>query len=103
MGLVNRSSSSINHYDQALHCLIALRKACIREDEPIPFNEYMYAIRDLYSQNHHVAFWKLIINSGISLIMNCECQEGVQTEESVQFTKEFFDHNLIIDPNVKVE
>lgn len=74
----------------------------MREDEPLAFNEFLYTIKELYSSGTHEPFWNLIINSGVSLIMECECNGGVPTDESLAFTKGFFDVNLDVPQDQKI-
>ena len=44
-------------YDKALECLLALRKACISEDEAPFFNKFMVILKEKYQHGSQSAFF----------------------------------------------
>eukprot|EP00817_Percolomonadidae_sp_ATCC50343_P003531 CAMPEP_0117422930 /NCGR_PEP_ID=MMETSP0758-20121206/3687_1 /TAXON_ID=63605 /ORGANISM="Percolomonas cosmopolitus, Strain AE-1 (ATCC 50343)" /LENGTH=767 /DNA_ID=CAMNT_0005205877 /DNA_START=123 /DNA_END=2426 /DNA_ORIENTATION=+ len=49
------------YYEKAVHCLIALRKGCVQEEEPYKYNNFLRQIRTSFLSHHrHGAFYDLL-------------------------------------------
>lgn len=70
-------------YQKALQCLKELRKVCKLEEEVQNFNNYLKEIKDKFGKidSPHVKFWKLVVEDGITLIINSEHKESDVTLE----------------------
>jgi len=57
-------------YDRALECLIAMREACVKEDEAVEFNDFMYDLKEKYSaeKGKHRKMWDMIVEKKLTLI-----------------------------------
>ncbi len=78
-------------FTKSVECLLALRKACIKEDEYAAFNEFLRDLRVQFSptSDKHRDLWQTIANNSISLIGNAHCRvSDVSEEESDNFLKE---------------
>ncbi|TPX62530.1 hypothetical protein PhCBS80983_g00274 [Powellomyces hirtus] len=84
-------TNSFQHqlYDKAFNCLVALRNACVIQEEPVAFNKWLSELkRDLTIGDHpeHTPFWERVRESQITLIPHDE--EG-ETSVTAQDAEEF--------------
>jgi ATP-dependent DNA helicase 2 subunit 2 len=61
-------------YDKALECLMALREACINEDEAPTFNKFMAVLKEKYQHGSQSGFFMLLVNKKVSLITSLESE-----------------------------
>ncbi|KAK9758053.1 hypothetical protein RND81_01G203500 [Saponaria officinalis] len=71
-----------NNYDQAIDCLVALRKGCVIEEEPKLFNDFLkYLCR--YCQGHDMNdFCDLLVSKGMTLIAKSEAVDSDVADEA---------------------
>eukprot|EP00826_Nyctotherus_ovalis_P009704 TRINITY_DN12568_c0_g2_i1.p2 TRINITY_DN12568_c0_g2~~TRINITY_DN12568_c0_g2_i1.p2 ORF type:complete len:299 (+),score=98.58 TRINITY_DN12568_c0_g2_i1:1496-2392(+) len=55
-------------YENALECLMALRDSCVKEDEPIEFNDFLWELKKKCSRGEHKKVWNMIRKNKITLI-----------------------------------
>lgn len=68
IGRFIKESLQESTYDSALKCLIALRDSCVKEDEPIEFNDFLWELKKKCSQGKHKKVWDMIKKKKITLI-----------------------------------
>jgi len=55
-------------YKSALECLIVLRDSCVKEDEPIEFNDFLWELKKKCNKGEHKKVWHMIKEKKITLI-----------------------------------
>lgn len=70
-----------NTYRKALECVVALRKACIIEQEPKEFNQFLTKIYERLKSSDVADFFRLLSSKNISLISREEAPDSDVTEE----------------------
>uniref|UniRef100_A0A0A9E3K7 Pco139890 n=1 Tax=Arundo donax TaxID=35708 RepID=A0A0A9E3K7_ARUDO len=68
-------------YQKALECFVALRNACIIEQEPQEFNQFLIKIYERLKKGDVVDFLQLLSSKNISLISKEEAPDSDVTEE----------------------
>ncbi|KAL6909596.1 hypothetical protein ACP4OV_001877 [Aristida adscensionis] len=66
---------------KALECFVALRKACIIEQEPQEFNQFLTKTYERFRKGDTADFFKLLSEKNISLISKEEAPDSDVTEE----------------------
>ncbi|CAD6207743.1 unnamed protein product [Miscanthus lutarioriparius] len=84
--LLQKSRDGSN-YQKALECFAALRKACIIEQEPQEFNEFLTKIYERLKEGDAAKFFQLLSSKNISLISKEEAPDSDVTED---MAKSFF-------------
>lgn len=80
-----RQSLNGDLYEKALECLIALRKACVTEDEAPIFNKFLEKVKDLFAHGPSRAFFQLLVNNNLSLITKGESAiSSIVTDEQAR-------------------
>ncbi|KAJ1292628.1 hypothetical protein BS78_01G004700 [Paspalum vaginatum] len=69
------------NYQKALECFAALRKACIIEQEPQEFNQFLRKIYERLKGRDIASFFQLLSSNNISLISKEEASDSDVTEE----------------------
>eukprot|EP00727_Mastigamoeba_balamuthi_P013963 m51a1_g919 putative atp-dependent dna helicase (755) ;mRNA; r:181520-185343 len=76
------------YYGKALECLFALRKGCVREDEPAAFNTYLGELRHACEGKARAKFWNMVADAGLSLITRDEsAYSSVSREQSEEYLR----------------
>ncbi|PNT73758.1 hypothetical protein BRADI_1g01007v3 [Brachypodium distachyon] len=71
-----------DYYQKALECIVALRKACIIEQEPNEFNQFLTKLYKRLKNVDDVAkFFQLLSSKNVSLISKEEAPDSDVTEE----------------------
>lgn len=70
-----------DNYQKALECFVALRKACIIEQEPQEFNQFLKNIYERLKTGDVANFFQLLSSKNISLISEEEAPDSNVTEE----------------------
>ncbi|KAL6909598.1 hypothetical protein ACP4OV_001879 [Aristida adscensionis] len=72
-----------DNYQKALECFVALRKACIIEQEPQEFNQFLTKTYGRFRKGGSADFFKLLSEKNISLISNEEAPDSEKTTDHV--------------------
>ncbi|KAJ3176406.1 X-ray repair cross-complementing protein 5 [Geranomyces variabilis] len=76
-------------YDKAYACVVALRSACVVQEEPAAFDKWLTEFkRDITVGEHpeHAPFWERLRENGVTLIPHNEDNEApVSEEDAAQF------------------
>jgi ATP-dependent DNA helicase 2 subunit 2 len=84
--LVNDSILS-QLYPKAIECLLALRQACVQEEESESFNRFLVDLRSYYEGKRRDDFWRLIVSQKITLIDSLESEDSsISPDEARQVT-----------------
>ncbi|KAL6638579.1 hypothetical protein ACP70R_023690 [Stipagrostis hirtigluma subsp. patula] len=70
-----------DNYQKALECFVALRKACIIEQEPQEFNQFLTKTYERLKKGDVADFFQLLSSKNISLISKEEAPDSDVTEE----------------------
>lgn len=76
-----QNSSDGGNYQKALECFASLRKACIIEQEPQEFNQFLTKIYERLKEGDAAKFFQLLSSKNISLINKEEAPDSDVTEE----------------------
>ncbi|TVU44219.1 hypothetical protein EJB05_03655 [Eragrostis curvula] len=76
-----QNSREGDNYQKALECIVALRKACIIEQEPNEFNQFLTKIYERLKNGDVADFFQLLSLKNISLISKEEAPDSDVTEE----------------------
>ncbi|KAM0920134.1 hypothetical protein ACQ4PT_007775 [Festuca glaucescens] len=77
-----QNSPEGGYYQKALECFVALRKACIIEQEPDEFNQFVTELYErLKTMDDVVKFFQLLASKNVLLISKAEASDSDVTEE----------------------
>ncbi|XP_078442889.1 ku80 family protein [Wolffia australiana] len=71
-------------YPKAMDCLLALRKACVLEQEPKEFNQFLREIFDRWKATDLRSFLELLASKNISLISKTESPASDASDEEAR-------------------
>jgi ATP-dependent DNA helicase 2 subunit 2 len=100
--LINESFKG-SFYIKALECLKALREECNQGDEVDLFNDFMNELLIKFPKEKFMDFWKLIINSKVTLIDNSENSKSMITKEDACNWLSILDKKPIISSTVDLD
>lgn len=73
------------YFNKALECLVALREACVREEESANFNAYLLESKGRWGDGRS-DFWPLVVSKEVTLISSDEADDSeVSPEEAAGF------------------
>uniref|UniRef100_A0A0D9W1K9 ATP-dependent DNA helicase 2 subunit KU80 n=1 Tax=Leersia perrieri TaxID=77586 RepID=A0A0D9W1K9_9ORYZ len=81
--LIQDTRDGDNH-QKALECLVALRKACIIEQEPKEYNGFLTKLYQKYKTADDAKFFQFLLSKNASLISKEEAPDSDVTEEMVR-------------------
>ena len=101
VSLVKESFGDQN-YPKAISCIQSYRQVSIRLNKPEKLNSFLKSLRGCIigtsdNTQRHQAFLSLLIEEGISLITNQECECDVTPEEAVLFVRSLEDMSSSVD------
>eukprot|EP01018_Ginkgo_biloba_P032964 Gb_29968 [translate_table: standard] len=73
-----------NTYHKAMDCLVALRKGCVQQQEPMEFNNFMHDIASKCQGKRLNDFWELIVSKNVNFINKTEAADSEVTEEEAK-------------------
>ncbi|KAJ7541908.1 hypothetical protein O6H91_10G081700 [Diphasiastrum complanatum] len=73
-----------NTYDKAMACLVALRKGCVIQEEPLEFNTFLRNLASKCRGRRLNDFWEQIITKGVTVISKNEAPDSDVTLEEAQ-------------------
>ncbi|OMP00597.1 hypothetical protein COLO4_12548 [Corchorus olitorius] len=73
-----------DNYIKAVECIAALRKGCILEQEPGPYNNLMRYLKQFCMKKENISFLQLLASRKLNLVSKSEAEDSDATDEEVR-------------------